>query len=152
MLQSDGRTRNEEPLVNASIDRSRRNVLSWWDLGELRWVDAIWRGGVCDIGQADVAALLLASNQAFPGIAALADDLLGVLLVLAFTAERELVLGLAIWDLVDTEPFVGSSEQARKVTLHILNVVQLGSKGIVDLLSACQRVVDTVTCSRNSHR
>jgi len=77
--------------------------------------------------------LLLASDQTFPSITAFADDLLGVLLVLAFTTESELVFGLAIWNLVDTEPFVGRSEEARKMTLNIFDVVQLGCKGVVDI-------------------
>jgi hypothetical protein len=76
---------------------------------------------------------LLASDQTLPGITAFADDLLGILLVLAFTAEGELVLRLAIWDLVDTEPFVRCSEKAWKMTLDIFNVVQLGRKRVVDL-------------------
>jgi hypothetical protein len=88
---------------------------------------------VCDIGQVDIAALLFASDQSVPCIAALADDLLGVLLVLAFATEGELVLGLSVWDLVDTEPLVGSTEEAREVTLDIFNVVQLGSERVVDL-------------------
>ena len=107
--------------------------MSWRDLGELRWVNTVWRGRVCHIGQADVSSLLLASDQAFPGITALADDFLSILLVLAFTAEGELILRFSIWDLVDTEPFVGSSEKARKMTFDVFDVVQLGSKRVVDL-------------------
>jgi hypothetical protein len=61
------------------------------------------------------------------------NDLLGVLLVLAFTTESELILGLAVWDLVDAEPLVGSTEEARKVTLDVLNVIELGSKRVVDV-------------------
>ncbi len=99
-------------------------------------VDTVWGVGNCHIGQADVAPLLLAGDESFPSIAAFADDLFGVFLVLAFTAESKLVLGLAIWDLVDTEPLVGRSEKTRKVTLDILDVVQLGCQGIVDLRSS----------------
>ena len=82
---------------------------------------------------------MLASDQTLPSIAAFADDLLGVLLVLAFATERELVFGLAVWDLVDTEPFVGRSEKAREVTLNILDVVELGSKRVVDLVRMSQK-------------
>ena len=110
--------------------------MSWRNLGELRWVDTVWRSRVCHIGQANVPSLLLASDQAFPSVTALADNFLGVLLVLAFTAESELVLRLSIWDLVDTEPLVGSTEKARKMTFDVFNVVQLGSKRVVDLKRA----------------
>jgi len=46
----------------------------------------------------------------------------GVLFVLAFTGEGELVLGLSVGDLVDTEPFVGGTEKTREVTLDVLDV------------------------------
>jgi hypothetical protein len=55
------------------------------------------------------------------------------LLVLALAREGKLVLGLSVGDLVDTEPFVGSTEKARKVTLNILNVVELRGKRVVDV-------------------
>ena len=87
--------------------------MSGWDSGKLAGVDTVWRSLVCNIGQVNVTALLLASDQSFPGVAALTDDLLGILLVLAFTAESELVLWLSVWDLVDTEPLVGGTEKAR---------------------------------------
>jgi hypothetical protein len=99
----------------------------------LRLVHTVWRSGIRHVGQVDVTALLLASNETFPSIAAFTDDLLSILLVLAFAAECELVLRLSIWDLVDTEPFVCSTEEARKVTFDVLNIVELGSKGVVDL-------------------
>lgn len=55
------------------------------------------------------------------------------LLVLALAREGKLVLRLSVGDLVDTEPFVGSTEKARKVTLNILNVVELRGKRVVDI-------------------
>ncbi len=115
--------------------------MSGWDFGQLALVDTVWRSLICDIGQVDVTTLLFASDQSVPCIAALADDLLGILLVLAFTAEGELVLGFSIWDLVDTEPFVGSAEETRKVTLNIFNVVQFGSERVVDLNLPVSRVM-----------
>lgn len=63
----------------------------------------------------------------------LLDDVQGVLLVLGLAREGELVLGLAIGDLVDAEPLVGGTDEAREVTLNILNVVQLVGKGIGDI-------------------
>lgn len=53
--------------------------------------------------------------------------------VLALAREGELVLGLSIGDLVDTEPLVGGTEETREVTLNVLNVVQLGSERVVDV-------------------
>ena len=96
-------------------------------------VDAVRRAVVGDIGQVDVASLLLARDQSLPGVTAFTDDLLGVLLVLAFTAESELVLGLAVGDLVDAEPLVRCSQEARQVTFNILNVIELGSERVVDV-------------------
>lgn len=55
------------------------------------------------------------------------------LLVLALASEGELVLGLAIGDLVDTEPLVGGTEETRQVSLDVLDVVQLRSKRVVDV-------------------
>ena len=52
-------------------------------------------------------------------------------LVLAFAGEGELVLGLSVGDLVDTEPLVGGTEEAGEVALDILDVVELGRKGVV---------------------
>ena len=43
----------------------------------------------------------LARDEPPPGLVALVDDFGGVLLVLRLAGERELVLGLAIGDLVD---------------------------------------------------
>jgi len=77
--------------------------------------------------------LLLAGNQALPSITAFSDDFLSVLLVLAFSAEGELVLWLSIWDLVDTEPLVGGSEKTGEMAFNILDVVELGCERIIDL-------------------
>ena len=35
--------------------------------------------------------------------------------------------------LVDAEPLVGSTDEAGEVALNVLNVVQLGSEGVVDI-------------------
>ena len=43
----------------------------------------------------------LASDESLPSLVALVDDFGGILLVLGLTGEGELVLGLAIGDLVD---------------------------------------------------
>lgn len=72
--------------------------------------DSCWRVAVGHIGNADATLVRLPGDQSLPSITALSNNLLGVFLVLAFTTESELVLWLAIWDLVDSEPFVGCSE------------------------------------------
>jgi hypothetical protein len=52
-------------------------------------------------------------------------------LVLALASEGELVLGLAVRDLVDTEPLVGGTEKARQVALNVLDVVELRGQRVV---------------------
>jgi hypothetical protein len=42
-------------------------------------------------------------------------------------------LWLSIGDFVDSEPLVGSSDQTREVPLDILNIVEPGSKGVIDI-------------------
>lgn len=55
------------------------------------------------------------------------------LLILALARERELVLWLAIWDFVDAEPLIRSPQQAWQMAFHILDVIELGRQGIVDI-------------------
>lgn len=54
-------------------------------------------------------------------------------LVLGFAGESELVLRLAIRDLVDTEPLVSGAHQTRQVALNILDVVELGGQSVLDV-------------------
>jgi hypothetical protein len=61
--------------------------------------------------QVDVTWSLFACDQSLPSITALSNDLQGVLFVLAFTTEGELVLWLSVRDLVDSEPLIRRSEQ-----------------------------------------
>lgn len=42
-------------------------------------------------------------------------------------------LGLAIWDFVDPEPFVGCTDKSWKVSFYVLDVVESGSEGVVDV-------------------
>ena len=77
--------------------------------------------------------MLFTGDEAFPGIAAFANNLFSILLILAFTTESELILRLSIWDLVDTEPFVGCSEKAWEMTFDILDVIKFGRKRVVEL-------------------
>lgn len=42
-----------------------------------------------------------------------------------------MVLGLAVGDLVDTEPLVGGAQEAGQVALDVLDVVELGGKRVV---------------------
>lgn len=90
--------------------------------------------GVAELNlHGDVTLGGLASDETLPSLGTLADDVHGVLLVLALAGEGELVLGLAIGDLVDAEPLVGSPQETRKVALDILNIVELGCKRVVDV-------------------
>ncbi len=55
------------------------------------------------------------------------------LLVFALASEGKLVLRLSIGDLVDPEPLIGGTEEARKVTFDILDVIELGGERIVHI-------------------
>lgn len=89
--------------------------------------------GSLSVAKVDVTGGGLAGDELLPGIGTLVDDLLGVLLVLALAGEGELVLGLSVGDLVDAEPLVGGTQETGKVTLDILNVVQLSGERVVDV-------------------
>jgi len=89
--------------------------------------------GDLDVGEGKVALGCFASDESLPRFSALADNISGILLVLAFSGEGKLVLGLAIRDLVDTEPLIGSPQEARKVSLDVLDIVELRSQRVVDI-------------------
>ena len=61
----------------------------------------------------------------------LSNDLHGVLPVLALPREGKLVFWLSVRDLVDAEPLVGCADEAGKVALDVLDVVELWGKRIV---------------------
>lgn len=146
----DGSARDEEPLVNAGVNGGRSLVVTLRDV-EVAGVGAVVGvrdGGVGAItlvslcrrlaarscnSQGNVTLGALASDELLPRLGALSDNVHGVLLVLALAAESELVLGLSVGDLVDAEPLIGGTEKAWKMSLDILNVVQLGSEGVVDV-------------------
>lgn len=44
-----------------------------------------------------------------------------------------MVLWLSIWDFVDSEPFICSPQETWKVSLNILNVIELRSQWVVDI-------------------
>jgi len=133
MLGLDSGARNEEPLINRAINLGRRQVLALGDPRRLLRTNSVRRLLVGDVGQVNISSLGLAPDQFLPRIAALSDDFLGVFLVLAFTAEGKLVLWLSVWDLVDSEPLVGSSEKTWEVSLNVLDIVELGSQRVVDV-------------------
>jgi len=72
-------------------------------------------------------------DEAAPGLMGLVDDLHGVLLIFSLTGEGELILGLAVGDLVDPEPLVSCPDEPGQVTLDILDIIQLGSERVVDI-------------------
>jgi hypothetical protein len=126
-------TADEEPLVDGSIDLLGGDILVGRQRGELVRGDARRRVLDSDVGGGDTASRGLASDETLPGLSTLADDVKSVALVLALASEGKLVLGLAIRNLVDTEPLVGGTEETRKVSLDILDVVQLGGERVVDI-------------------
>lgn len=125
-------TGDEEPLVNRLVNGRGRQVRSGRDTGgsTLRVGRSL---GQCSVGQVNLATRRLTLDKLIPRLAALGNDLLGVLLVLAFTREGELILRLPVGDLVDSEPLVSGTQQAWQVCLNILNVVELGGQRIVNI-------------------
>lgn len=75
----------------------------------------------------------LARHQVQPVLMGFLHNIGGVLLVLGLAGEGKLVLGLAIGDLVDAEPLDSGAEKAGEVALNVLDIVELGGEGIVDI-------------------
>ncbi|KAI3488210.1 hypothetical protein L1887_47749 [Cichorium endivia] len=130
-----GRRRDEEPLVDAGVDGRRWLRVGLGHRGDGGVVGADKALGALDggVGEADLAGVGLARDEALPGLVALVHDLGGVLAVLGLAGEGELVLGLAVGDLVDAEPLVGGADEAGQVALDVLNVVELGGERVVDV-------------------
>jgi hypothetical protein len=126
-------TADEEPLVNGSINLLGGELLVSGQRRKLVGGNARRRVLDSDVGGGNTASGGLASDETLPGLTALADNIKSVALVLALASESELVLGLAIGNLVDTEPLIGGTEKTRQVSLNILNVVQLGGERVVDI-------------------
>jgi len=72
-------------------------------------------------------------NETAPGFMSLMDDLHSVLLVLSLAGEGELVLGLAVGDLVDPKPLVSSPDETGQVTFDIFDIIQLGSERVENI-------------------
>ena len=71
-------TRDEEPLIDAAVNRSRQQVLTPGDAIELALVHPVGGVGVGDVGKADISILRLSGDQLVPRIGALADNVQGV--------------------------------------------------------------------------
>jgi hypothetical protein len=125
-----GGTGDVEPLVDAGVNGGRRLLLARGDI-EGAGVSLVGRVSEGGVGEREVVLGSLAGNELLPSLGALTDNVHGVLLVLALAGEGELVLGLAIGNLIDAEPLVGGTEKAGQVTLDILDVVELGGQGVV---------------------
>jgi len=128
-----GGTGDEEPLVDGTVDRGRGQVLALGNGGNLASIGGVDRGLSLGGSEGNVTSSGLAGDELLPSIGTLVDDIGGVLLVLALAGESELVLGLAVGDLVDAEPLVGGAQKAGQVTLNVLNVVELSGKRVVDV-------------------
>ena len=128
-----GSTGDEEPLVDGTVDRGRGQVLALGNGGNLAGIGRGDRGLSLGSSEGNVTSGGLAGDELLPSIGTLVDDIGGVLLVLALAGESELVLGLAVGDLVDAEPLVGGAQKAGQVTLNVLNVVELSGKRVVDV-------------------
>lgn len=130
-----GRRRNEEPLVDARVNRSRslRVGLRYLSHSAIVSTNEALAALNASVGEADLARFSLTRDETLPSLVAFVNDFGGVLPVLGLAGESKLVLGLAVGDFVDAEPLVGSTDQAGKVTLDILNVVELGSERVVDI-------------------
>jgi len=124
--------RDEEPLVNGRVDGCRCVILASGDVERVR-INTVGRVRHRDIGQRDAGPVTLAQDEALPGFGALTHNVHGVLLVFALAGECKLVLGLAIRDLVDAEPFVGGAQQARQVAFNVLDVVKLGRQRVFNV-------------------
>jgi len=121
-----------EPLGDGRVDWCRREVGGgrYGNIGGITLRDVPLRVGVGEVADRDFARGRVAVDEAAPGFVGFMDNLHSVLLVLSLTGEGELVFGLSIGDLVDPEPFVGSSDETRQMTLDVLDVVQLGSERV----------------------
>ena len=128
-----GSTGDEEPLVDGTVNRGRGQVLALGNGGNLAGIGRGDRGLSLGSSEGNVTSGGLAGDELLPSISTLVDDIGGVLLVLALAGESELVLGLAVGDLVDAEPLVGGAQKAGQVALNVLNVVELSGKRVVDV-------------------
>lgn len=124
-------TADEEPLVNRAVNLLSRELLVGRKRRQLvgaKAVDGLRNVGV---GNGNTVGRGLAGDETLPSLGALTDNIHGVLPILALASESKLVLGLAVGDLVDTEPLIGGSEKTRQVALDVLNVVEFRSKRVI---------------------
>jgi hypothetical protein len=56
-----------------------------------------------------------------------------ILLILTLSSESKLVFWLSVWDLVDSEPFICSSQETRKVSFNILDIIEFRCQWVVDI-------------------
>jgi len=121
-----------EPLGDRWVDGRRREVGGRRDgnVGRVIPRGVSGRVDVGDVADGNVGSRGVAVNETAPSFVGLVDDLHGVLLVLSFAGEGELVLGLSIGDLVDSKPLVRGSDETGQMTFDVFDVVQLGSERV----------------------
>jgi len=95
--------------------------------------DTAWRFCDCEVGGRNITWVGLASDELLPSFSTLTDDIRGVLSVFALSSECELVLRLSIWDLIDTEPFIGGPQKTWQVSLNILDIIELWCQWVIDI-------------------
>jgi len=73
------------------------------------------------------------AHETAPSFVTLVNDLRCILLVLGFAREGKHVFGLSIGNFIDSEPFIRRTDQPRKMSLHVFDIIQLGGQRIVDI-------------------
>lgn len=135
MLCSVGRRADEEPFVNARVNRGRG---LWRSRRDRRDNSVVW----CDerlaalhsrVLKFDVTSVGLTGDQTTPRFVALMDDLRSITAILGLAREGKLVLRLTVRDLVDTEPLVRGTDQTREMLFDVLDVIQLGGNRIIHI-------------------
>lgn len=127
--------RDIEPFGNRWVDRCRRlpGVGGYAGVRLVVPPDKGWGVGDGDVAGGQVGGRRLSSDETTPSFMAFMNNLGSVALVLGFSGESKGVFRLSIGDFVDPKPFVGSPDQTRQVPLNVFDIVELGSKRILDI-------------------
>jgi len=102
-------TRDEEPLVNGWVDWSGMVVFTSRNVDRAR-LDSV--GGILNgyVGEIQLVLWRLSGDKSIPSFRTFTDNVHSVFLVLALSRESKLVLRLSIWNLIDAEPLISSTQ------------------------------------------